>query len=200
MKALILCNGEPPPDEVLAHHRHDSDLIVCTDGATGWARRRGCRPHVVIGDMDSAADLTDSEVIDCGAHAEQENTDAEKALLLALERGATEIVLLGATGKRLDHTLGNVSLAARYHRRARVVLADEYGALQVVSGRCELAVSPRALVSILPLTDDVTLDTEGLKWPLHEPLERGTRGLSNEVEGEQVVIDVHTGMVAVVVS
>lgn len=198
MKALILCNGEPPSVALLVRHLCGSDLLICTDGASRWARKRGVRPHVVIGDMDSGALTAECEVIDCGPHDQQENTDAEKALLLALERGATEIVLLGATGQRLDHTLGNVSLAARYHDRAEVVVADECGELRVVSGSYAVKTRTGARVSLLALTVEVTLDTEGLKWPLHGPLELGTRGLSNEAVGEEVVVTVHTGMVAVV--
>lgn len=220
MKALILCNGEPPSDEVLVRHLRGSKLIICTDGASRWARKRGVKPHVVIGDMDSNplrvgrsskiaeteranVDVRptrddDCEVIHCGPHDQQENTDAEKALLLALEREATEIALLGATGQRLDHTLGNVWLVARYHDRAEVVLADEYGELRVISGRHTLNTHSGFRVSLLALTADATLDTEGLKWPLHGALEPGTRGLSNEAVGDEVVVEVHTGMVAVV--
>lgn len=198
MKVLILCNGQPPEDELLVRHLRGSDLVICTDGASRWARERGVQAHVVIGDMDSGALTADCEVIDCGPHDQQEDTDAEKALRLALERGATEIVLLGATGQRLDHTLGNVWLIARYHDRAEVVAADEYGELRVVSRRHALELRPGGRLSLLALTADVTLDTEGLKWPLHGPLEPGTRGLSNEAVGDEVVVDVHTGMVAVV--
>ena len=44
----------------------------------------------------------------------------------------------------------------------------------------------------------MTVDTEGLKWPLHEALEIGTRGLSNEALAEEVVIDLHSGVVALI--
>ncbi len=138
------------------------------------------------------------EVIHCGAHDQQENTDAEKALLLALERGARRVVMLGATGQRLDHTLGNIALAAKYRDRAEVVLADDLGELKVISGRNVIETEPGTLFSLVPLTADVMVDTEGLKWPLHEPLEIGTRGLSNEALAEEVVIDLHSGIVALI--
>ncbi|MEI6500771.1 MAG: thiamine diphosphokinase [Armatimonadota bacterium] len=197
MKALILCNGQPPSYELLARHLRGAELILCTDGASRWVQELGVTPNVLIGDMDSGALTADCEVIDCGPHDRQEDTDAEKALRLALDRGATEIVMLGATGLRLDHTLGNVWLAARYHEQAEIVVADAYGELRVVTGRYALQTRPGARVSLLALTADVTLDTEGLKWPLHGPLEPGTRGLSNEAVAEEVVVDVRTGMVAV---
>lgn len=210
MTAVILCNGEPPSDKLLLKHLQEADLVICTDGAVGWVEERGCRPGVVIGDMDSCGEgETDLEVrptregetreiIHCGAHDQQENTDAEKALLLALERGARRIVLLGATGQRLDHTLGNVALAAKYRDRAEVVLADDHGELKVISGRNVIKTQPGTLFSLVPLTADVIVHTEGLKWPLHEPLEIGTRGLSNEALEDEVVIDLHSGIVALI--
>lgn len=197
-RALILCNGEPPSDGLLVRHLQAADLLICTDGASGWVQAHGVRPHVLIGDMDSRPGELECEVIDAGTHDTQENSDAEKALLLALARGARQIVLLGATGLRLDHTLGNLALAQRYHLQAEVVLADDFGELRVISQPWRLPVGPGARVSLLALTPDVTLDTHGLKWPIHGPLEVGTRGLSNEVAGEQPEVEVHTGVVAVV--
>jgi thiamine pyrophosphokinase len=199
MTALILCNGAAPSAELLAHHLREADLIICTDGAAGWAQEAGVHPQVIIGDMDSSEAPAAGEVVDCGPHDQQHNTDAEKALLLALARGAERVVLLGATGQRLDHTLANVWLVARYHRQADLVLADDWGELRVASGRFVMPAQPGQLVSLMALTPDVVLDTEGLKWPLHEPLELGTRGLSNEATADEIVVDVRSGWVAVVV-
>lgn len=198
MKALILCHGEPPSGALLARHVQGADVIVCTDGAADWAVQAGVPPHVVVGDMDSATRLPLTEIVDCGAHDAQDNSDAEKALLLALERGAERVVILGATGKRLDHTLANVWLVARYHERAEILLADDWSELRVISGRFVLPAAPGQIISLLALTPDVTLDTAGLRWPLHGPLEMGTRGLSNEAGGDEVVVDVKSGLVAVI--
>ena len=198
MKALILCNGDPPSAGLLARHLPAADLTICTDGAAHWAQEAGVQPQIVIGDMDSTDDFPTGEIVDCGPHETQHTSDSEKAVRLALERGAARIVLLGATGGRLDHTLGNVWLVARYHEQAEIVLADDYGELQVISGTTRLAAPPGGLLSLLALTPDVTLDTEGLKWPLHEHLEVGTRGLSNEATAAEVVVRVHSGLVAVI--
>ncbi|MCE5239579.1 thiamine diphosphokinase [bacterium] len=198
MRALILCNGERPSAGLLARQLAQTDVVICTDGALEWAVQMGCRPDVVIGDMDSGEPLSDCEVVDCGPHGMQENSDAEKALLLTLEGGAERIVLLGATGQRLDHTLANVWVVARYHDRVQVVLADDWSELFVIHDRYARVATPGEALSLVALTPDVTLDTEGLRWPLHGPLEMGTRGLSNEAVAEEIVVDVHSGLVAVI--
>lgn len=199
MKALILCDGEPPSRELLQAYLPQADLVICTDGASRWAAKAGCTPHVIIGDMDSCRKPGECEIVDCGAHDQQENTDSEKALLLALERGADEITLLGATGRRLDHTLGNVWLVARYHDRAEIALVDDHGKLMVVSEQLVVDAEAGQLVSLLALTPDVVVDTYGLEWPLHGPLEVGTRGLSNEAIDDEVIIEVRAGLVAVII-
>jgi thiamine pyrophosphokinase len=199
VNALILCHGEPPSADLLQRYLPQASLVICTDGAVHWALEAGVHPHVIVGDMDSCAELPDCEIVDCGPHGEQQNSDSEKALLQALMRGAGRIVLLGATGRRLDHTLANVWLLYRYHDCAEIIMVDDWTELRVASSRQVVATTPGQRVSLLALTPDVVLDTEGLRWPLHGPFEMGTRGLSNEADGETVVLDVHSGMVAVIV-
>ncbi|NCQ31999.1 MAG: thiamine diphosphokinase [Armatimonadetes bacterium] len=200
MHTLILCDGEQPARALLQRQVAAADLVVATDGAAAWARAAGVMPQVVIGDFDSLSEVTgDWELVHAGAHDQQDNSDSEKAVLLALDRGATEIVLLGATQQRLDHTLANVWLAATYRGRARVTLVDDYGACEVVGGCRTLRVAPGTILSLVPLTGDVVVRTEGLKWQLDGPLAPGSRGLSNEAVNAEVTVNVTAGLVAVVV-
>jgi thiamine pyrophosphokinase len=200
MRALILCNGEPPSAELLAHHLASTDLVICADGALDWARAAGARIDAVIGDMDSVAEATtDAEVLNAGPHEAQNNTDAEKAVLCAIDRGAEQIVLLGATGRRLDHTLGNVWLAHKYAYQAQIVVIDEFSELLVVRGLTVLCTRVGATVSLLALEPGTVVRTTGLQWPLDGPLEPGTRGLSNRACGDIVEIDVASGAVAVII-
>ena len=88
--------------------------------------------------------------------------------------------------------------AAGDHDRAQIVLADDWTELFVLHDRYARAATPGEALSLVALTPDVTLDTEGLRWPLHGPFEMGTRGLSNEAVAEEIVVDVHSGLVAVI--
>ncbi len=198
MKVLILCNGEPPGQELLKHYVAQADFIVCTDGALGWALAAGVQPDVVVGDMDSLVDTPPCETLDFGPHELQENSDAEKALRVALQRGARQIVLLGATGRRLDHTLANIWIAVRYQPQADIQLVDDYGELHIVLQAKQLRTHLGQRVSLLALTPDVIVATEGLRWPLHGALEMGTRGLSNEAEAQEIAVQVRRGIVAVI--
>jgi thiamine pyrophosphokinase len=197
--ALILCNGEPPSAALLEEHLREADLVICTDGAFTWATKARVPVDLVLGDMDSLSeDAVDVEVLAAGPHEVQENSDAEKAIAYALERGASRITLLGATGRRLDHTLANVWLAYSFRDRAEIVIADDFGDLCVVTGRRSLRLPVGATVSLMPLTTDAAVATAGLQWPLSGPLEPGSRGLSNRVVCTEAVVDVQSGAVALI--
>ena len=197
--ALILCNGEPPSAGLLERHLREADLIVCTDGAFTWAREARVPVDVVLGDMDSLTEEAgEVEVLSAGPHEVQENSDAEKAIAYALDRGATRIVLLGATGRRLDHTLANVWLAYRFRDRAEIIIADDFGELRTITGRHSLRLPLGTAVSLIALTTDAVVVTVGLQWPLSGPLEPGSRGLSNRVTGDEVIVDVQSGAVALI--
>jgi thiamine pyrophosphokinase len=198
MHAVILCHGEPPSPATLRRELAGADLVICTDGAAWWLEDHGVVADFVVGDMDSLSGAkVAAEAVHAGPHEAQENTDSEKAVLFALERGAREITLLGALGGRLDHSLGNIALCAGYVGRAHLRVVDEQMTLEVVSGRRELAVTPGARVSLVALSEGVSVFTEGLRWPLAEPLAPGTRGLSNIAVSDRVVLEVTGGLVAV---
>lgn len=200
MNALIICDGERPDAELLRRTAAAADLVIATDGAAAWATTAGVRPQVVIGDFDSLRELEGNwEVVDAGPHEQQENSDAEKALLLALGRGADRVAFLGATGRRLDHTLANVWLAARFHQQADIVLLDDYSECRIVSVPVRLATTPGTVISLIPLTLDVVLRTGGLRWPVDGPLPPGTLSLSNQATAEEVTVEVKSGLVAVII-
>jgi thiamine pyrophosphokinase len=194
-----VCGGDSPGPELLRRELQRADVVLCTDGVAAWLEAQGVVADAVVGDMDSLGDApVQAPLLDAGPHEAQENSDSEKALRLALERGAAEVVLLGATGGRLDHTLGNVALCAAYWRQARVRLLGGGEVLEVTGATWEGDVRRGARVSIIALTPDVVVRTQGLRWELDEPLEYGTRGMSNVAAAGVVRIEVRAGLVAII--
>ena len=200
MRVLIVCHGDFPPENLLRQCHADSDMTLCTDGVAKHLEDMGIIPDAVIGDMDSLAGaVLTAPVIDAGPHEIQENSDSEKVVLYALDAGAQEIIILGATGGRLDHTLGNIALCARYHKQARIRIMDANCVVEVLQGWNEIQTTPGAIVSLFALTDDCVVTTYGLQWELDEPLAVGTRGISNRAADDRIVIDVTTGLVTLVI-
>ena len=97
-----------PVDESLAKLLRPDDLIIACDAGYQNCARLGCRPHIIVGDFDSApcpAQEKDDVII--LPHV-KDDTDTEYAAKLAAEKGFSEVLLLGALGgRRLEHTLAN---------------------------------------------------------------------------------------------
>lgn len=128
---------------------------------------------------------------------DQETNDLEKALKLALDRGATEVVILGATGLRLDHTLKNLSVMLQFSGRFRDILFRDVACdMRILPREFTMETRPGQIISLFPLSGKVDgITTEGLRYALNdEPLENGVRdGSSNEATGKQIRIGHRSG-------
>jgi len=164
--------------------------LIAADGGANALHRAAILPDVLVGDLDSLAAeaLTWAEAYGCEvrrAPREKDETDLELALLLAIERGAQAIDVLGALGGRLDHTLANVAMLSMHElagRRTRL-LDGEQELLVVRGGEC-LRVEGQAgdTVSLLPLSGVATgISIEGFYYPLEQGTLRAdrARGVSN---------------------
>jgi len=171
------------------------DLLIAVDGGADALAGIGLTPALLVGDLDSItpaalADLRSKGVEVRALPTAKDETDTEAALHLAIERGATEITVLNALGgPRLDHLVGNLlMLTAPWLASVKVTVAD--GLHEVMLVKADAVVTGRAgdIVSLLPLTEVVEdVRTDGLLYPLRgEALLQGaTRGVSNEMTGEQ---------------
>ena len=113
--AVILANGEypaaAPPLQILA----DAPYVICCDGGADEYIRNGHIPNLIIGDGDSISE-ENRKKYGYLLHriSEQDTNDQTKAVNYLLSQGKRRIAIVGATGKREDHTLGNISLLMDY--------------------------------------------------------------------------------------
>lgn len=192
-------------------HLPAPDALIAADGGSGLAAQLGLTPDLVIGDLDSSDPSLIETLQQAGArldrykHETKWETDTELAALAALEMGAETIILLGAAGARLDHTLANVLLLTH----PRLAPVD----VRLVDGRQTLLLAKpgkwNALparvgdtVSLLPIGGQANgVRTEGLEYPLdREALLPGRgRGVSNIVTGERAGVYLESGTLLIVI-
>jgi len=206
-RALVFAGGDPPgADDVSASP--PADLVIAADSGLEHACALGVPVDLVVGDLDSVAPAVLDAAVADGVAVERhpvakDATDLELALDAAVDRGVTEVLVLGVGGGRLDHFLGNVLLLAspRYaHVRVDARVGDAY--VTVVHERVELVGTPGGLCSLLPLGGPaVGVLTDGLRFPLHhETLPPGTtRGVSNEFVGTSATVSLDDGVLLAVV-
>jgi thiamine pyrophosphokinase len=205
MHIVIIANGQLADTSLGRDVARRADILVCADGGTRHALAWDLTPDVLIGDMDSldAAILkglpASTRVIRHPAH--KDYTDLELALEFAIGEGATEITILGALGGRLDQSLANILLlVAPRFRPASIRILDGPDHLFLARGPVVLHGTPGDLVSLLPLSPEVTdVTTAGLEYPLHgETLYLGlTRGVSNAMLAHEATITFGAGLLLV---
>ena len=191
MKAVILCDGTPPTRVMIQKEfsARGNTLLIAADGGAYTAERLSLEPDIIIGDLDTySPDGTErAEVIRV---PDQETNDLEKALNEALKRGIRRSVVFGATGKRLDHTLKNLSVLLKYHSLMEDIrIVDHYSVIELITSPFRREVEPGTSLSLFPLSGTVSgITTRGLKYPLHdEMLKNGVRDGSSNVAAEMVV-------------
>ena len=125
-EVVIICDGSFPKKEYPQYLIRNADFIICCDGALAKFLRHSKKifgferlPDLVIGDMDTLSDSMQKKYSDIIIReSEQEHNDQTKAVRWALSNieGIGAIHILGATGGRADHTIGNLSLLMEYTR------------------------------------------------------------------------------------
>ena len=159
-------------------------VIACDSAADAYRRWFRRWPDVIIGDLDSivggprrsGTDRRPSEggAVRPGPHASQpsvcvripdQNTnDLEKAMSYCAKRGWKNHVIVGATGKREDHAIGNVFRALDYGCE----IVTDHGRFIPVRGKATLKVAKGAAVSIFAPDSKTRMTSKGLEWPLDD--------------------------------
>jgi thiamine pyrophosphokinase len=222
VKAVILADGDAPTREELdvawPGWSRGVELVIAADGGARHAAGLGLTLDCWVGDGDSIgpdalAALAASGIEIRRVATAKDESDTELALTTAVERGAGEIVVLGAFGgARLDHALANVGLLAMPSLAGcDVALLDGRTRLRLIRApgtdgsavRLDLPGRVGDLVSLVPFGEGVEgVTTDGLAYPLRdEPLPAGpARGLSNVRSDAAAGVTVRRGLLLVVES
>lgn len=188
--AVILADGEYPthtiPLKILNKARH----LICCDGA---ALHYHGRIDAIIGDGDSLSEDFKTTHKQLFHHvAEQEDNDLTKATRYVVTQKWEElprIAYIGATGKREDHTLGNISLMMRYFNDFGIVptLLTNYGWMVPAKGVVRFNSFARQQVSIFNFTCR-QLRSSGLRWDSYA-YQSWWQGTLNEAVGNSFTLD-----------
>jgi len=127
-ETVILANGAFPTSPLALSILNNCEYLVCCDGATNNLRGTTKTPDAIVGDCDSLSEENRKRYAKIIHRiAEQETNDLTKAVHFCLQQDRKNITILGATGKREDHTIANISLLCEYMYEANVQLITDYG-------------------------------------------------------------------------
>ena len=179
--AVILAHGDFPQAEIPLDLLRQAPFVCACDGAVNHYPQA----DAIVGDGDSVPESLRNRLIRID---EQEDNDLTKATRYCLSKGMRRIAYLGTTGKREDHTLGNISLIVRYVQEMGIepLLATDYGWFVVAEGESTFESFKGQQVSIFNMSCNA-LSSEGLLWQAY-PYRQWWQGTLNESAGDSFTL------------
>ena len=199
-QCTILANGEYPVHPAALACLNDAGFIVCCDGAVNSLNAHGLIPNIVIGDMDSISRemrkmYTDRLIFD----PDPETNDLEKAIRWCKSQEISAISIAGGTGRREDHTMGNIFLLLEFAEYfEEILLFSNFGIFQPTLGYRLFKSHPGQAVSVFTPDPTIPINSTGLKFPLREKILKNlVKGTLNESVADTFSISVSKGAVIV---
>lgn len=188
--AVILGAGDYPSHHIPLSILDNAKFVCCCDSAAVEYVNRGGVPDAIVGDGDSLPPALKERFRNIFHYeSEQEDNDLTKASRHCAKLGFKRIAYLGATGRREDHTLGNISLMARYPHDYAILptMFTDHGFFMPVNGHLSFATVPRQQVSVFNISAS-RISSVGLKWPTYA-FHEWWQGTLNEATGSKVEIE-----------
>ena len=179
---VIICDGQFPKTEYPRYLIRTADFTICCDGALSKYLRNSKgifgdekTPDLVIGDMDTLPSSLQKKYSDIIIReSEQEHNDQTKAVRWAIANleDIDHIYILGATGGRIDHTIGNASLLMEYTRMfdlegkgISIEMVSDNGTAFAVNDTVEIDCGIGRSVSIFSPDNTLNIRSAGLEYP-----------------------------------
>lgn len=207
MRVVIIANGNITDYAKIKRLICEDDYVICADGGTKHAYNLKCTPNLIMGDFDSMEEewysyYQEHKVPFEHFPVEKDQTDTEIALLKAIEVGAQEILMLGCTGTRLDHTLANIHLLKQaLIKGVKAKIVDEYNEIYLINKEIRIGGNKKDIISLLPFSDNVKgicatnvyYPVSNMSMVLGDPI-----GVSNTMEADEVKIQIDQGLLLVI--
>lgn len=200
MSTIILAKGRFPTHPVPFALLRNASQIVCCDGAVEELLDHGLEPTAIVGDLDSiSANHKKQFAQKLYYNPDQETNDLTKAVQWCKERGLNKLTILAGTGKRDDHTLGNVSLLPGYALMGmEVEMVTDYGVFRPLLQSARLASFEGQQVSIFSFNNQSQITSQNLKYPLQQrSLPEWWMGTLNQSLGDWFELEFEPGSIVV---
>lgn len=184
------------------------DKIIAADKGLLYAEQLGIRPDFILGDFDSCPEETlerfkEEKIMILPR--EKDDTDTEIAMEQAVSMGAKKVTVLGSTGTRLDHVLGNMGqLVYALKHGVEAYIVDDHNRIRAADRPLKLEKKEQFgdYVSLIPVGTVTGVTLHGFYYPLNNDtlVFHETWGISNELVDETGIIEMKDGILLVVES
>lgn len=207
-RIVIVSGGKVEDDFALSVlESYENEYIIAVDKGMEFLYRHEIMPSYIVGDFDSVK----KEIGDYYRNETQvpireyvpakDASDTEIAIRLAMTLGCSELIILGATGGRIDHLWANVQcLMIPFKAGVDAKIMDSQNLIYLIGDEVHLKKEEAfgTYFSLFPLgTEAYGLTIKGAKYPLynHTLTPYDSLCVSNEFKDDEVVIDFHAGTV-----
>lgn len=196
---VIVADGMFPEHDIPLGYLKNAGRIICCDGSAENLLKAGYIPDAIVGDMDSISEDLANRFADRLFLDESKDTnDLTKATEWCRSMNFIDIVIVGATGKREDHTIGNISLLADYAKNTNVKMVTDAGIFLPFLRSCIVSSFPGQQVSVFSIDPETEITSSGLKYPLdHIKIVNWWVATLNEALGDSFSLDFRNGRVIV---
>jgi thiamine pyrophosphokinase len=198
-KTVVVADGNFPQHEIPLGYIRNAERIICCDGSAENLVLAGFEPVAIIGDMDSLGEGLANRFADRIFIDENQGTnDLTKAVIWCSGMGYNDLVIVGATGKREDHTIGNISLLAEYAKDVNVLMVTDTGVLLPFLKSSVIPSFKGQQVSVFSIDTDMEIISQGLLYPLNNiKISNWWTATLNEALGETFSLEFRKGRVLV---
>lgn len=195
-KIVIVANGKFPEHEIPLKALTDAEIVVCCDGATSKVDNFGVTPTAIVGDLDS---LTSEYKVKYEGRlfhdSDQDSNDLTKAIKWCLGKGIKSIDIIGATGLREDHTLGNIGLLPSYAKMGiQIRILTDNGVIVPLLKSQRVSSFKGQQVSIFSPNNQTKITSRNLKYSINDrTLAEYWMGTLNESLGDYFALDFEPG-------
>lgn len=193
MNNIILANGEFPVNPRLLQYLRDAGTLICCDGAVNKLLAAGfAAPAWIVGDLDSVSpEIRKKYAARLIHYEEQETNDLNKAARFCLERNIVPDAILGASGGREDHLLGNLSrFAAISVNFPQLKLYTDTGCFYAVRGHGAFTMPVGTQFSLFSFEPRQILNVCGAKYPIENmTLPFWHCATLNEAAAPEIIVD-----------
>lgn len=207
MIGVIVCGGKIDNYKYMQKYFKGAKLIIAADSGAHHCKSFHVSPDLLVGDFDSVREIDYASLAAAGVEIirypeEKDMTDSEIAIEIAIKKGCTKVVILGALGTRLDHSLSTLFLLKKLlDKGIDGIIANEYNEVRLINRSIVLTREEGVYISLLPLAGSAKgVTTSGLHYPLENAtLEASSsRGVSNKFSEDIARVTVTEGYLLII--
>ena len=213
---IIVSGGNIHKDfalDFLKKNKIENTCLIAADRGVEFFMGTDLEPDVAVGDFDSLS-AEGAKYMETLKHTEirrlkpeKDDSDTQSAANYAIEQGTERIMILGATGNRIDHLMANFGLLMLGKiKQVQIVLVDTYNYMSLIESGMILKKEEQfgKYVSFFPIEGEVTgLTLKGFKYPLNSytlKVEDSGLTVSNEISDPEAEVTFETGKLLMIMS